>query len=180
MDECMKGTADHSTLPVRVRLGHAGAPSSLLSAGEPVWFLTVCAEERGGNPLLPVAAAILDAACHLHRFRRRALRLCLVMPDHVHVWATLPPETSLARTVGDWKRFLALRHGIVWQRNFFRPPSSLGNRGERKMGIHPPQSGAEGVVRGARGLAVVDGIPSGDRRAITGGVGGDLTGGWWV
>lgn len=119
MDECMKGTADHSTLPVRVRLGHAGAPSSLLSAGEPVWFLTVCAEERCGNPLLPVAAAILDAACHLHRFRCWALRLCLVMPDHVHVLATLPPEASLARTVGDGKRFLALRHGIVWQRIFF-------------------------------------------------------------
>ena len=105
--------------PVRVHLGHDGAPPALLSAGEPVWFLTVCARQRDGHPLLPVAAAILEAACHRHRLHLWALRLCLVMPDHVHLLATLPPETSLARAVGDWKRFLALRHGIDWQRNFF-------------------------------------------------------------
>jgi REP element-mobilizing transposase RayT len=91
----------------------------LLSAGEPVWFLTVCAHRRDGISLLPAAAAILEAACHRHRLRLWALRLCLVMPDHVHLLATLPPEASLARTVGDWKRLLAVRHGIAWQRNFY-------------------------------------------------------------
>lgn len=107
------------SFPVRVRLGHAGAPSTLLASGETVWFLTVCARHREGTPLLRVASAILEAAIHRHHLRRWALRLCLVMPDHVHVLATLPPESSLARTVGDWKRILAVRHGIDWQRNFF-------------------------------------------------------------
>ncbi|MBP5786770.1 MAG: hypothetical protein J6Y19_03005, partial [Kiritimatiellae bacterium] len=60
----------------------------MLSAGEPVWFLTVCADRRDGTSLLPAAAAILEAACHRHRLRLWTLRLCLVMPDHVHILAT--------------------------------------------------------------------------------------------
>jgi REP element-mobilizing transposase RayT len=41
------------------------------------------------------------------------------MPDHVHGLVSLPATETLAKTVGDWKRFTARRAAVEWQDNFF-------------------------------------------------------------
>jgi len=47
------------------------------------------------------------------------LHACVLMPDHVHVIATVPAETRLAHTVAYWKRYVARWAGVEWQRDFF-------------------------------------------------------------
>jgi putative transposase len=41
------------------------------------------------------------------------------MPDHVHLLVSMSPDHDLATTVGLWKRWLAKKHAIAWQFNFF-------------------------------------------------------------
>ena len=84
-----------------------------------MFFLTVCAENRKANPLLPVAPIILDSAQYRHTIGKWFLRLCLVMSDHVHLLVSFPENLSMTAVVGDWKRFLARQVGIEWQKNFF-------------------------------------------------------------
>jgi putative transposase len=46
-------------------------------------------------------------------------RVCLLMPDHLHAIIAFPREPGLARTVKNWKKFVAGEHGVSWQRDFF-------------------------------------------------------------
>jgi REP element-mobilizing transposase RayT len=46
-------------------------------------------------------------------------RILLLMPDHLHAIVAFPGSASMKQVVGDWKRFLARRAGIRWQRDFF-------------------------------------------------------------
>ncbi len=105
--------------PVRVNLAHDGVPSAARLAGPPVFFLTVCVENRMQAPLLPVASTILDSVRYRHGIGKWFLRLALVMPDHVHLLISFPEKVAMSAIVGDWKRFLARKCGIEWQRNFF-------------------------------------------------------------
>lgn len=84
-----------------------------------VYFLTICAKDRGGTVLQERADAIIDAARAYHDRRRWHLHLFLVMPDHVHLLATFPPEDVMGRIVAAWKSFVAKRAGFRWQRDFF-------------------------------------------------------------
>ncbi len=45
--------------------------------------------------------------------------LAVLMPDHVHLLVSFPPDKILSRVVGLWKRALTKNHKISWQRNFF-------------------------------------------------------------
>lgn len=47
------------------------------------------------------------------------LHACVLMPDHLHLIATVPAETRLAHTVACWKRYLAREAGVARQRDFF-------------------------------------------------------------
>ena len=60
--------------------------------------MTITAEERGGEPLLLAAGAILDAARFYHVHGRWFLRLFLVMPDHLHMLASFPGTASVKET----------------------------------------------------------------------------------
>ena len=84
-----------------------------------MFFLTVCAAVRSGSPLLPVAPAIMDAVRFYHNRRIWFVRLCLVMPDHVHLLVRPAPDRRLSETVGRWKGFLSRTSGVEWQGNFF-------------------------------------------------------------
>ena len=65
------------------------------------------------------ASTILDAV----EFRRTNGEwypcLALVMPDHVHFIAAFAADAAMDRTLANWKRFLARKCGIVWQKGFF-------------------------------------------------------------
>jgi len=41
------------------------------------------------------------------------------MPDHVHLIVQIPPESTLSKVVGDWKKYFSRQGHITWQNNFF-------------------------------------------------------------
>ena len=84
-----------------------------------MFFLTVCADDRTGSPLLSQADAILNAAQFYHEHGIWFVRLGLVMPDHVHLLVRPAVDRRLSDTVGRWKSYLNRAAGITWQRNFF-------------------------------------------------------------
>ena len=103
--------------PVRKPLRHA---TPRLSLGmSPAYFITICAEDRTCAPFLAVADAVLSSARFYHEKGRWFLHLLVVMPDHLHLILQVPPSTDLARTGGNWKRYLVRTHGLRLQTNFF-------------------------------------------------------------
>ncbi len=46
-------------------------------------------------------------------------RETLPLLDHVHALLSLPRNESMEKVVGDWKRFVARKAGIEWQKGFF-------------------------------------------------------------
>ena len=69
------------------------------------------------DPIL--ASHIMDAACRYHKDGRWYLKLMVLMPDHIHMLACFPSEPGMSRTMADWKAYLARRHGVNWQGNYF-------------------------------------------------------------
>ncbi len=43
----------------------------------------------------------------------------LLMPDHLHAVIAFPREPGMKEAITNWKRFLARKEKIVWQRDFF-------------------------------------------------------------
>jgi REP element-mobilizing transposase RayT len=66
-----------------------------------------------------VGRALLKAAGFYHARERWYTWLFLLTPDHLHSICTFPPETSMSRTIADWKRYQKNTLGIVWQENYF-------------------------------------------------------------
>jgi putative transposase len=85
------------------------------------YFVTICAEPRKRNHFCKntLGPAILDSIRFYNEKQHWFCHLALLMPDHVHLLVCFPPEKILSRVVGLWKRGLAKRHAISWQRNFF-------------------------------------------------------------
>jgi putative transposase len=106
------------TLPNRKSMDHT-TPGWL--RGSPIFFLTICAAERGINQFCEPATgpAILDAAKFYHARQRWHLHLIVLMPDHLHALVSLPKPESLAQVVRSWKHYLAKQQGLKWQRDFF-------------------------------------------------------------
>jgi putative transposase len=44
--------------------------------------------------------------------------VCL-MPDHLHAIIAFPREPGMQTTVRNWKKFVAKKYGVDWQRDFF-------------------------------------------------------------
>lgn len=117
--------------PVRRHLPHTPPPCvSRYTVGAP-YFITVCvsrahygiaAEDAGRTgPLTsaPIAEAIVEALEYRRQTSRMTPFIAVVMPDHVHFIATFSPESSMPLAVRGIKRFVAARHGVVWQTGFF-------------------------------------------------------------
>jgi putative transposase len=83
-------------------------------------FITICAAIRARHILnkSEVAQQLLASARSYHPDKWWC-RIWLIMPDHVHGLVSIPNGESLAKTVGDWKRFTAKAAVIQWQENFF-------------------------------------------------------------
>jgi REP element-mobilizing transposase RayT len=41
------------------------------------------------------------------------------MPDHLHAIIAFPREPGMQATVKNWKKFVARKYGMEWQRDFF-------------------------------------------------------------
>ena len=62
---------------------------------------------------------MLAAMAHNHEQLIWHCRLCLLMPDHLHAIIAFPRAPGIKTTVSNWKKFLASKHDIHWQRDFF-------------------------------------------------------------
>ena len=111
----------HHTPPIRVAQYAIGAP----------YFITICADRahygipaadagRIGPLIDPtVAHATLEAIEHRRAAGKMAPFIALIMPDHVHIIAAFPPSHSMQLAIRGIKRFIAVQHGIVWQKGYF-------------------------------------------------------------
>jgi REP element-mobilizing transposase RayT len=85
------------------------------------YFITVCAAPRGLNHFCnaKIGPAVLDSITYRHENHIWFCDLAVLMPDHIHLIVSFPDVPSLAKIVGDWKRWLNVKHAITWQENFF-------------------------------------------------------------
>ena len=54
-----------------------------------------------------------------HEAQKWYIRLLLLMPDHLHLLVGISGDTALSKIIRDFKRGIARREKIEWQRNFF-------------------------------------------------------------
>ncbi|MEO0509981.1 MAG: hypothetical protein AAF065_08995 [Verrucomicrobiota bacterium] len=86
------------------------------------FFITICCKERGREQLTqPKVAEGIFASIDFGQERGDwHMRLLLLMPDHLHMIASFPDHiASMSKSISDWKRLMARRHKIVWQKAFF-------------------------------------------------------------
>jgi REP element-mobilizing transposase RayT len=96
---------------------------------QPLYFVTTCVAARRQLLAGPVAHAILREEWHGWRSRHGWLvGRYVVMPDHVHLFATPEPNTerTLSWVMGAWKEWTAKRllarlrePAPLWQEEFF-------------------------------------------------------------
>jgi len=107
-----------SESPCRTRLPHA-VPQWV---AERSWFfITINCVPRATNQLCRegIGAAVLAAAAYNHDKLVWYCRLCLLMPDHLHAIIAFPRDPGMAIVIANWKKFVAVKMEINWQRNFF-------------------------------------------------------------
>jgi len=129
-------------MPVRfVDLGHR-SPEWI---DAPTYFVTICTKERGRNQLCNESASeILRSIQIYHERSRWYCDLAVLMPDHVHLLLSFGNIDLYSKIIGDWKRWVAVHHGVEWQENFFehrlRAEESLDQKG-RYMILNPVRAG---------------------------------------
>ena len=127
-------------LPVRRQLPHTPPPSvAPFTSGAP-FFITICVD-RGHygisnsnagriGPLTDsvIANAILDSIEHRRETGKWHPHLATIMPDPLHVITSFATTVTMRGEISSFKRFLAVKYGIVWQDGFF--DHRLRNDGE--------------------------------------------------
>jgi putative transposase len=105
-------------LPVRKKLPHT-IPQWV---DEDSWFfITIKCVPPEKNQLChgDIGDAVLAAMKHNHEKFAWHCRLCLLMPDHLHAIIAFPREPGMKNMITNWKKFVAVKHGVAWQRDFF-------------------------------------------------------------
>jgi putative transposase len=113
-----KGYPRRMALPVRKKLPHA--IPQWVSEGS--WFfITINGVPRGRNQFCQasVGDGVLAAMQYNHDHLVWHCRLCLLMPDHLHAILAFPREPGTQTVIANWKKFVAVKFGVKWQRNFF-------------------------------------------------------------
>jgi REP element-mobilizing transposase RayT len=120
-----------NSLPVRRQLHHVPPVGVSQYVEHAEYFITVCVDRAYyGIPLTAagrrgplandaIASDILDAVEFRMTIGEWYPCVALVMPDHVHFIAAFACDAAIGKTVASWKRFLARKCGIVWQKGFF-------------------------------------------------------------
>jgi len=114
---CAPSFADMD-LPVRRKLPHA-IPQWV---AEGSWFfITIKCMPPGRNHLCQAETG--DAVLAAMKYNREKLiwhcRLCLLMPDHLHAILAFPRESGMKMAIKNWKKYVAGKHDVDWQRDFF-------------------------------------------------------------
>jgi REP element-mobilizing transposase RayT len=86
-----------------------------------IYFITICTAPRGLNQLasheiwhaLDETITNRESAGDLH------CTIALAMPDHFHGLLAFPGTKSMRQVVSAIKSWMASKHGIRWQRDFF-------------------------------------------------------------
>ena len=105
-------------LPQRKKLPH-NIPA-WVSAGAR-YFITINCRERGRNQLCKegVASALLTSVDSYEQLGHWYPWLFIVMPDHVHLIASINRARGLRRVIAAWKSYQAKQLEIIWQAGFF-------------------------------------------------------------
>ncbi|MFU8848800.1 MAG: transposase [Opitutales bacterium] len=106
--------------PNRKWLGH-GVPSWVRSENER-FFITICCRIRHLDQLTIDSKGLdlIESFAFGHERGDWYGHLFLLMPDHLHAIMSFPEtSTSMKKSITDWKRLTARRHGIQWQSGFF-------------------------------------------------------------
>ena len=104
--------------PVRKKLPHT-IPQWV---AEGSWFfITINCVPPGNNQLCHAGTG--DAVLAAMKFNHDKLvwhcRLCLLMPDHLHAILAFPREPGMQTSIKNWKKYVAGKQGVDWQRDFF-------------------------------------------------------------
>ena len=87
-----------------------------------VYFITINCLQRGKNQLADkkTSSAIFSAFRHYETLGKWHVRLCLLMPDHLHALISFNTrQHPMSRSIQSLKGFLAKEVGIKWQKNYF-------------------------------------------------------------
>jgi hypothetical protein len=105
-------------LPVRKKL-----PRTIRQwVAEGSWFfITVNCVPPGKNQLCRAETgdAVLAAMKFIHERSIWHCRLCVLMSDHLQAIIVFPREPGMQTRGQEWKKFVAGKHGVDWQRDFF-------------------------------------------------------------
>ena len=104
-------------LPIRKKLPHT-IPQWVADGS---WcFISIKCVPPGKNQLCSagVGDGVLAAMAHNHENLLWHCRLCLLMPDHLHAIIAFPREPGMKTLVTNWKKFVAVKFGVKWQRDF--------------------------------------------------------------
>ena len=88
---------------------------------EEIFFITVRCELRGKNQFCypKIARGIFDCVEFRNRNKVWYAHLMCLMPDHLHALISFPYERPMKQIIANWKRFVATKFKIEWQRDFF-------------------------------------------------------------
>ena len=104
--------------PERKTLPHA-IPSWVENGAE--YFITVCTRPKGRNQLCrDVTANLIRESLWFRQDRGELwIHILLLMPDHLHAIMSFSPLVGMEKSLTDWKRYICIKAGIEWQRDFF-------------------------------------------------------------
>jgi len=66
-----------------------------------------------------VGEGVLAAMAHNHDKHVWHCGLGLLMPDHLHAILAFPREPGMQTVISNWKKYVAVKPGVKWQRDFF-------------------------------------------------------------
>jgi putative transposase len=97
-------------------------PPWRVDSAQELFFVTICCRPRGLNQLAKpdVGDALFETIAWRNSNRVWYAHLFLLMPDHCHAVMSFPDsEHTIKQRISFWKKWVAMKLGIVWQRDFF-------------------------------------------------------------
>jgi putative transposase len=108
--------------PIRQSRGNSHITPDWIDSSA-VFFITINCKPRGTNHLTKgdIPTKVLESVSFLRDRRTWFPELFLLMPDHLHALISFSweKEHGMNRVITNWKRYVATKFGIAWQRDYF-------------------------------------------------------------